>query len=310
MNIILLIIQREYLTRVKKKSFIIMTILGPLLMGGLIAGFAYLSMNQGDSISMIRVVDETGVLAGKLNNSKTVIFTKDTMPIQTARHLFNSNTDYGILYLPANALQKPDATVLYTEKQPNISVVEYLESELSKKIENMKLTDAGIQKSTLDSIKTDISLQQKPVDPSGKDKSFSAGVSAGIGFGAGLLIYMFIFMYGIQVMRGVIEEKTSRIVEVIISSVKPFQLMMGKIIGIALVGLTQFLLWVVLTMAISGTATSLIVGKDQSKLMEMQQKQMVPNANIPQEKMQPASMDFMKIFEGFNITKILFCFVF
>ena len=272
MNIILLIIQREYLTRVKKKSFIVMTILGPLLMGGLIAGFAYLSMNQGDSISMIRVVDETGVLAGKLTNSKTVIFTKDTMPIQTARHLFNPNTDYGILYLPANTLQKPDATVLYTEKQPNLTVVGYLESELSKNIENMKLTDAGIQKSTLDSIKTDISLQQKPVDPSGKDKSFSAGVTAGIGFGAGLLIYMFIFMYGIQVMRGVIEEKTNRIVEVIISSVKPFQLMMGKIIGIALVGLTQFLLWIVLTMAISGTATSLIVGKDQSKLAEMQQK--------------------------------------
>ena len=310
MKIILLIIQREYLTRVKKKSFIVMTILGPLLMGGLIAGFAYLSMNQGDSISMIRVVDETGVLAGKLTNSKTVIFTKDTMPIQTARHLFNPNTDYGILYLPANTLQKPDATVLYTEKQPNLTVVGYLESELSKNIENMKLTDAGIQKSTLDSIKTDISLQQKPVDPSGKDKSFSAGVTAGIGFGAGLLIYMFIFMYGIQVMRGVIEEKTNRIVEVIISSVKPFQLMMGKIIGIALVGLTQFLLWIVLTMAISGTATSLIVGKDQSKLAEMQQKQMIQNSNIPQEKMQPASMDFMKIFEGFNITKILLCFVF
>ena len=310
MNIILLIIQREYLTRVKKKSFIVMTILGPLLMGGLIAGFAYLSMNQGDSISMIRVVDETGVLAGKLTNSKTVIFTKDTMPIQTTRHLFNPNTDYGILYLPANTLQKPDATVLYTEKQPNLTVVGYLESELSKNIENMKLTDAGIQKSTLDSIKTDISLQQKPVDPSGKDKSFSAGVTAGIGFGAGLLIYMFIFMYGIQVMRGVIEEKTNRIVEVIISSVKPFQLMMGKIIGIALVGLTQFLLWIVLTMAISGTATSLIVGKDQSKLAEMQQKQMIQNSNIPQEKMQPASMDFMKIFEGFNITKILLCFVF
>ena len=86
--------------------------------------------------------------------------------------------------------------------------------------------------------------------------------------------------------------------------------MMGKIIGIALVGLTQFILWVVLTMAISGTATSLIVGKDQSKLMEMQQKQMTQSSNIPKETMQPASMDFMKIFEGFNITKILLCFVF
>jgi ABC-2 type transport system permease protein len=310
MNKILLIIQREYLTRVKKKSFIIMSLLGPLLMGGLIAGYIYLAMNQGDNLSVLKVVDETGVLARKLNNSKTVIFQIDTMPITTSRHLFNPNTEYGILYLPANALTSTKSPILFTEKQPNLTVVSYIEGQLQKEIESLKLTHAGIQQSTLDSIKTTINLQQKPVDPSGKDKEFSAGLTAGVGFAGGLLIYLFIFMYGVQVMRGVIEEKTSRIVEVIISSVKPFQLMMGKIIGIALVGLTQFLLWIVLTIAISGTVTNIMMGKDKEKISEIQQNEMMKNMQAEQSMPAQAPFNVMDIFAAFNVPKLLFCFVF
>jgi ABC-2 type transport system permease protein len=310
MNKILLIIKREYLTRVKKKSFIIMTILGPLLMGGLIAGFIYLSMNQGNTVSVIRVVDETGVLAGKLNNSRTVIFTTDTFPIETARHLFNANESYGILYLPSSTLNSDKSATLYTEKQPNLTVVGYIENELQNQIENHKLSQAGIQKSTLDSIKTNISLQQKPVDPEGHDKEFSAGLTAGIGFAAGLLIYLFILLYGIQVMRGVIEEKTNRIVEVIISSVKPFQLMMGKIIGIALVGLTQFLLWIIFTMVISGAVTSAMIGKNKQELIEMQQQQVMQGVNAQPAAMKAAQTDFIGMFKGFNFTKLLLCFLF
>lgn len=310
MNKIFLIIQREYLSRVKKKSFIIMSLLGPLLMGGLIAGYIYLAMNQGDTLSVVRVVDETGKLSGKLTNSKSVVFNIDTMPIETARHLFNPNTEYAVLYLPANTLSSSEAPVLYTEKQPNLMVVGYIEGELQKEIESMKLTQAGIQQSTLDSIKTDISLQQKPVDPNGKDKEFSAGLTAGIGFGAGLLIYLFIFMYGIQVMRGVIEEKTNRIVEVIISSVKPFQLMMGKIIGIALVGLTQFLLWIILTAVISGTVTSAMMGKDKDKLMQMQQSEMKMDNDQAKSMEKNMSVNPMSIFDSINVPKMIFCFIF
>ncbi len=310
MNKIFLIIQREYLSRVKKKSFIIMSLLGPLLMGGLIAGYVYLAMNQGDALSVIRVVDETGKLSDKLTNTKSVVFNMDTMPIETARHFFNPNTEYAVLYLPANTLSSSEAPVLYTEKQPNLMVVGYIEGELQKEIESMKLTQAGIQQSTLDSIKTNISLQQKPVDPNGKDKEFSAGLTAGIGFGAGLLIYLFIFMYGIQVMRGVIEEKTNRIVEVIISSVKPFQLMMGKIIGIALVGLTQFLLWIILTGVISGTVTSAMMGKDKDKLMQMQQSGMKMDNDQAKAMEKNMSINPMSIFDSINVPKMIFCFVF
>ena len=139
------------------------------------------------------------MLAAKLTGSATVLLQKDTLSIAQARETFDANEYYGILYLPKNTLSNADAAILYTEKQPNLSVVDYIESGLQKEIEGIKLTNAGINKSTLDSIKTNVSLQQKPVDTSGKEKSFSAGVTAGIGFGAGLLILSLMFIYLLQV---------------------------------------------------------------------------------------------------------------
>lgn len=164
-----------------------MSLLGPLLMGGLIAGYIYLAMNQGDTLSVVRVVDETGKLSGKLTNSKSVVFNIDTMPIETARHLFNPNTEYAVLDFAGQYIVIiSSARVVYRE-QPNLMVVGYIEGELQKEIESMKLTGRHSTINVL-FIKTDISLQQKPVDPNGKDKEFSAGLTAGIGFGAGLFI--------------------------------------------------------------------------------------------------------------------------
>jgi ABC-2 type transport system permease protein len=315
MNKILLIIKREYLTRVTKKSFIIMSILGPVLMGGLVAGFSYLAMNQGDAVSRIKVIDETKILADKLTSSENIIFEKDTLPLETSRHIFNANEYYGILYLPASTVSDSKQCVLYTEKQPNLTVVSFIESKLQKEVEAYKLSLAGIQKSTLDSIKTRIELQQKAVTVSGKDKEFSAGATAVIGFGGGLLIYLFIFLYGVQVMRGVIEEKTNRIVEVIISSVKPFQLMMGKIVGIAMVGLTQFLIWIVLTFAVTSVATALVTGNSDSvkakmeQANKMQQMQKLPDQEFKgQEEFNLDSVS--SIFSSLNFTKIIVSFIF
>lgn len=315
MNKIFLIIRREYISRVTKKSFIIMSLLGPILMGGLVAGFSYLAMNQGDSISRIKVIDETKLLADKLTSSDNILFEKDTMPLEISRNIFNGNEYYGILYLPASTMKDSKQCVLYTEKQPNLTVVSFIESKLQKEVEAYKLSLAGIQKSTLDSIKTRVELQQKAVSVSGKDKEFSAGATAVIGFGGGLLIYLFIFLYGVQVMRGVIEEKTNRIVEVIISSVKPFQLMMGKILGIALVGLTQFLIWIVLTFAVTSVATALVTGKSDVMKTKMEQ------INKMQEMQKSGSEEFKGkeefnigavsgIFSSLNLTKIIVSFIF
>ncbi len=311
MHNILLILQREYLTRVRKKSFIIMSILGPLLMGGLVAFFIYLSLNQGESMSAIRVVDDSGRLAQQLRDSESVSFEEDTFSIVVAREIFNPDTHYGILYIPADAPENPEGITLYTEKQPNLTVVSLIESRLQLLIEEEKLNRAGIRKSMLDSIKTRVSLVQKPVSTTGEDREFSAGITAGVGFVGGLLIYLFVLLYGVQVMRGVMEEKTNRIVEVLISTVRPFHLMMGKIVGIALVGLTQFLIWVVLTFAVTTVVSAVMV--DRSDLTEIQKEQLEkmpqrPGMETGLEK--TGEPEILKALSSLNLVKLLLTFVF
>ncbi len=313
MSNITLIIQREFLTRVKKKSFIIMSILGPLLIGGVMALIIYLALNQGEVISKIKVVDESGVIVSKLSDSKSILYERDTMPIAISREIFNGDEYYGILFIPADGLRKPEGITLFTEKQPNVTVVTAIESSVQKLIEDIKLNAAGIRKEVLDSIKTKVSLIQKPVSASGEDKQFSADLTAGIGFAGGLLIYLFVFMYGVQVMRGVMEEKTNRIVEVIISSVKPYQLMMGKIVGVALVGLTQFLIWVVLTIAVTTAVSSFMVGKKSFSSEQIGQLQQYQNKGVNTPAFDTDTIQqpgFLKSLSGFNFTRLLFMFAF
>lgn len=247
MNKILLIIQREYFTRVKKKSFLIMTILGPLLMGGVFVAIAL--MNKVDTEQkQILVVDETGVFKDRFKDSERVDFINIDVPLRMARHTAVDSGYFGVLYIPTtssvSALEK--AVVLYSESQPGMEIVDRIESTMEKEINEQKYVEAGIDPEKLSAIRTEVSVSTRDME----DQETSTPLASGLGFAGGFLIYMFIFIYGAMVMRGVLEEKTSRIVEVIISSVKPFQLMMGKIIGVALVGLTQFMLWVVLTTVI------------------------------------------------------------
>lgn len=313
MGKISLIIKREYLTRIRKKSFIIMTILGPVLMGGLVALSIYLTLQSQDTVSLIKVIDETGTVFEKLPESKTVVYEKDTMPIAIAREIFNADQYYGILYIPSISVQKPDSITLFTSKQPSPSVVTIIEKNLEQIIEEKNFSNAGLSKTMLDSLKASVTLLQRSVAADAAEKEFSAGVTAGVGFMGGLLIYLFIFLYGVQVMRGVMEEKSSRIIEVMISSVKPFELMMGKIIGIALVGLTQFLLWVILTIVITTAVSSAMTGANQKMMekMEQLQKNNVLQNNAMQ-RTQPAigQTEIFKALGSLNIGKILFAFIF
>ncbi|MCC6384838.1 MAG: ABC transporter permease [Bacteroidia bacterium] len=315
MGKITLIIQREYLTRIRKKSFIIMTILGPLLMGGIIALSVYLTLKTQDTVSIVQVIDETNSIYSQLPQTQSIHYVKDTLPVAIAREIFNAEKYYGILYIPKTTFTRPDSITLFTAKQPSPAVVTVIEKNLENLIEEDKFKNAGISKATLDSLKTKISLVQKSVATDTSEKEFSAEITAGAGFFAGMLIYFFIFLYGIQVMRGVMEEKSNRIMELIISSVKPFQLMMGKIIGIALVGLTQFLLWVVLTLAIVSMVSSWITGDGGSTALieKVQTPVELPldtsaEQVVSQEMLQ--SSGFMKALGSLNITKILFAFVF
>ncbi len=256
MNKILLILQREYITRVKKKSFIVMTLLGPILMAGIAIVPILIAKYSDDKINKIMVIDQRPeIFTTILPSSETVLFVNSKISLDSAKRAFDPEKFYGILYLQDDMVKNPGGALLFTEKQANLSVTNYIENSLEKQIEQDKLKSEGIDQKTLSSIETTVNLKTLSL----KGEENSAELATIVGFICGFLIYLFIFLYGVQVMRGVIEEKTNRIVEVIISSVKPFELMMGKIIGIALVGLTQFLLWIVLTLTITTIASKVII---------------------------------------------------
>ena len=247
MNKILLIIRREYLTRVRKKSFLIMTILGPILMASVwIVPIVLATRAEGTKI--ITVIDETGLFYEQLKPSEQIHFIYSVEALETAKTDLVGSENFGILHIPRSEQSVASTFVLYTFKKPGLGLKQHLQEELARVMEIRKLQDVyGIDPKILSSVKSPVSLTVQDLNTN--EESFTE-LSWVLGFIGGMLIYFFIFMYGAQVMRGVIEEKTSRIVEVIVSSVRPFQLMLGKIIGIAMVGMTQFMLWILLTLVL------------------------------------------------------------
>jgi ABC-2 type transport system permease protein len=244
-----LIIKREYLSRVRKRSFIIMTILGPLIMGALMIVPVWMA-SVGTSVKTIAVLDEARFVEGLLQENDNVKFVYVRKPLKQAISELETSEYYGLLHVPRfedndlNHLQRQ--IKLYSSKQVSLSLKLFIRNQIEKQIERLKLQSQGVDQDLVDNVKKTVNVPLDIIQLGDKQES-DVEVSTALGFFGGILIYMFIFLFGAQVMRGVIEEKTNRIVEVIISSVKPFQLMMGKIVGIALVGLTQFLLWVILT---------------------------------------------------------------
>jgi ABC-2 type transport system permease protein len=254
MKKIWLIIQREYLTRVKKRSFVIMTFLGPILMASVWI-VPLLLATRSEGVKTIEVLDETGLFYEEFKETSDTKFIYITDDLQTAKENLASSKNFAILHIPKSSYSTPLAFYLYSYKKPGLNLKMYIQESANKILENKKLQDVyGIDEKMLASVKSNIKLVVEDIETS--KKSYTE-ISWALGFIGGMLIYFFIFMYGAQVMRGVIEEKTSRIVEVIVSSVKPIQLMLGKIVGLAMVGLTQFLLWIVLTLGIVTTFTAI-----------------------------------------------------
>jgi len=272
MNKIWLIIKREYLNKVKKKSFIIMTFLGPLLFGALIIGAVLLGTTDNKTHQVL-VVDPKGwvidqeVIMPKAAGIKRNRFVDDSQ----MQFFFSSkqvdetaelkNGTYSIIVVLDSLTYQDGKCMLYYESVPSMTAQTRIQGDLESVLEKWRVKQKGIDYSAYQSIKQSVQFQMNNVDkPTEKDEVFQ---KAGIGFAFAIVIYLFIFMYGVQVMRGVMEEKTNRIVEVIVSSVKPFQLMMGKVIGIGLVGLTQFVMWIVLT----GVVSSVGMAAYQDKLV-------------------------------------------
>lgn len=249
MNKITLIIKREYLTRVRKKSFLIMSIIGPILFGALIIGPAWLATMEDTEERTIAVIDSSKIfIENPLPETDYIKFEyiqgKSVSEMQAE---FPESGYYGVLYISHLITHTPSGIRIYSDKQISFSVKSHISNAIEKQLERMKLSAAGVDEDILHSVKTEINLKTIMWTKDGEAKESSTELRAVVGYISGFLIYFFIFLFGAQVMRGVIEEKTNRIIEVIVSSVRPFQLMMGKIVGIAMVGLTQFLIWVLLT---------------------------------------------------------------
>jgi ABC-2 type transport system permease protein len=249
MNKLKLIIKREYLSKVRNKTFIIMTFLSPLLMIGMIALVAILTKSSIEKKSTVAFVDQSGMfLENDFKDSKTIHFENLTeIGIDKAKTIVNESSHEGLLFIPKKDSidQIANNILFYSEESPSMVTISELESILEKKLQKEKMLQLNIDLKKLEKARVSVDINLSNF--SGKKSSkLINGVKIGIGMAAGYLIMMFILIYGAMVMRSVIEEKTSRIIEVIISSVKPFQLMLGKIIGTAAAGLTQFFIWGIL----------------------------------------------------------------
>lgn len=266
-----LIIQREYTTRVKKKSFIIMTFLGPLLMVGLICGAVLLGLSENGDHEVL-VVDKTPakIFEGRFKNLEGVKFHYSNKDMSNKEF---EKSPYSLLLFLNDKTVEMDAGELFYKDDVGMITQSKIQHEIEGILEAYKLKIKNISKEEYESINTEFNLVAKDINR-GTDDSYRQKVAM-VGFGFAIVIYFFIFIYGIQVMRGVMEEKTNRIVEVLVSSVKPFELMMGKIIGIGLVALTQFLLWVVLTTTLSTFMTSVVL-KDDVAGKNVSEQQMTP----------------------------------
>ncbi|MFN2395532.1 MAG: ABC transporter permease [Bacteroidales bacterium] len=249
MNKTFTIIKREYLSRVKKKSFIVMTILGPLLMAALVIVPVYIAQ-MSDSVYEVAIVDDTRLFYNEFSDANNVVFTDLNIDVDSAIELMKADKFDAVLHIPTTAFQAPSTLRIFSEKAINMNAKLYMENVLRDEFELMKLAHAGIDPETLKATETKISITAVRMLKDGHEQTDYPEISMGLGIFSGILIYFFVFLFGTQVMRGVMEEKSNRIVEIIVSSVKPFQLMLGKIIGIAMVGLTQFLIWIFLTFAL------------------------------------------------------------
>ncbi|REE05969.1 ABC transporter permease [Marinoscillum furvescens] len=310
MNKVGLIIAREYLSRVRKKSFIIMTLLGPLLFGGFFFFIGWSATESGET-KHLQVIDESGMFEAVFQDSKEMTFDYSTGNLDAAKRDLEDGAYDGVLYIPRVDVENPEGVTFYAQSNPSISLVHSLSRKLEGEIENEKLRRSGIDKSVLDELKADVDIATINLSAGGEKESSSVGATV-IGYVASFLIYIFIFVYGTQCMRGVVEEKTSRIIEVVIASVKPFQLMMGKVIGIAGVGLTQFILWILLTMGVS----SVVGGAFMDDAMKAQQQRpgMEEVAAAQAELEEDSGGDFMAkvagAVESINLPMVVVAFLF
>ena len=277
MNHFFLVLKREYLVKVKNKSFILMTFLSPLIFLGLFSLVAYLSQLNNNGVRTIAVLDESTNFTSEFNNNISTNYQHlENVTLADAKKLVNEGDIYGLLYIPNEPLDNiSDKVQFFSKESPSMSVIDGFTQKIEEKIFNLNLKEKGLDSNVIDSLRPHVDILLE--DFTG-EKTSKLGNILKLVFGgaAGYLLMMFIIIYGNMIMRSVIEEKTNRIIEIIISSVKPIQLMLGKIIGTSLAGITQFLIWTIVGFILM-TTISLIFGIDMAG-MQAEQNEAMANA--------------------------------
>lgn len=270
MNKIFLIIRREYTTRIRNKTFILSTILTPLFFIGLIGATTYFSQQNGEELS-IGVYDESGIFVSQLKSTENIKYTTVPAAVYDSFVAKKPVDDFnGVLHIPQINVDDPQGVEYISEKQLGIFSQAQVDDDLNDALEKERMVRANIDTARLAAIRNnEISIRQRLIGED-DDAEANAGISSAIGYVSGLLIYMLMFIYGTMVMRGIMEEKVSRVAEVMVSSVKPFQLMMGKIIGIGAVGLTQFLIWIALFVLGTTLFGSAMAGHEAHQIAQSQ----------------------------------------
>lgn len=307
MNKISLIIKREYITRVRNKTFLLSTFLLPIVMILFIFGTAFFAASSKDKLKKIAVVNDPGYFKNNLKTDTTRLNFDFVSGIDSLN--YQSKGYDAVLNLNKDTAGKK--FIIHSSKQLGIDAKEAIEERLDQAFETYQLQQKGIRKEILDSINKlssgAYSVENRVTDEKGKSAEVNASVNYGVGFGSGILIYITMFIFGAMVMRGVMEEKTNRIAEVMVSSVKPFQLMMGKILGIAAVGLTQLILWAVLITVLSSVAGAFFSGEALQHASEAGKSIPVSGNNAA---MAAKFAEMSKAFGSVNWFQILSCFAF
>lgn len=292
-----LIIKREFLAKVRNRSFIVMTFLSPLLMIGMIALVAFLSKSSMEKSSVVAYVDESQLFTQEdFDKRETINFINLTeVGLEKAKEIVLQSSHDGLLFIPEkdSLSQIAKSIQFFSEESPGMVLISDIENTLEDKLEKEKMQELGIDIQKLDQsqMRVDINLANFTGQKSSK---MINGIKIAMGMGAGYLIMMFIIVYGAMVMRSVIEEKTSRIIEVIISSVKPFQLMLGKVIGTAGAGLLQFFIWAVL-LAVILFVSSAILGVDAMSSMNTSEMTAEQMESINQTGLQSAFEEILNL---------------
>ena len=306
MNHLSLIIKREYINKVRNKSFIIMTFLSPLIFVGIFALVGYLSSINNDNIRTISIVDQSGVLAKNFKDTATEKYTVlNNVSIDDAKLLGVEGAVYGVLYIPKTASleELATATTFYSKESPSLSIIRDIENSIESHVNTAILKQANIDADKIKALRIEVDTKQETFE--GK-KTSKADAIAKLIFGgaAGYLLFMFIIIYGNMIMRSVIEEKTSRIIEIIISSVKPIKLLLGKIIGTSLAGVTQFVAWVIL-ISILTSVVSVVFGIDPGAA-QSQQQEMITQASGSSSSL---FLEAYRAYEGLPLTNLVIMFL-